>query len=179
MAWTRHDGRGPVAVLEPRWIKGCSWGVPSMRRFLAVLCLLAALSAGCQSADTAPQPSVPPAPIAPAGWVSLGSGGTSGVGGMDGLVVQVSGRPLALSVACTGNGTLVVVYGRDADSRLSSTSGEDAIAFDCQVTPGTPQRREIGDSLGAGPLTVLGGIVPGHDETGPTAYMLSVEEQLP
>ncbi len=140
--------------------------------------LVAMALAGCAASSGAPLPSVPTAPAPPPGWTSIASGGTGGVGGFDGFQVAVSGRPTAISVACPGHGWLTVGYAAGPDDGTIPATGLDAAVFRCGTDLGV-QRRELGTSLGAGTVSITGGVVPGPGDAGPHAWVVSLEEQLP
>jgi hypothetical protein len=94
-----------------------------------------------------------------------------------GLAVEVSGRPIAVHVACLGGGTLVVTYGFEAITGPMPQPPQDAVVFPCSAGA-TTMRHEIVGDVKAGELTVSGGLVPGAGEAGPSVFMISVEEAL-
>lgn len=132
-----------------------------MRRNVGAACL-AMLLAGCGQAAASPVPSMPPVPVAPAGWTALASIGGTGDPGFSGMTTEVSGRPLAIHVACSGVGTLVVMIGRGPDAGGLPATGEDAVTFPCSIDAGTAsERHELETVLGAGSLTVDGAVIEG------------------
>jgi hypothetical protein len=146
-----------------------------MKRMVGATGLVAVLVAACGQAQAHPLPSVPPAPSAPTGWVSLASGGSTEGPGFVGLNVPMSGRQLALDVACVGVGTLVVTFGDSSDAG-PSVAGQEAVTFPCSTDPGISLRHEIAAPAGPGEMTVSGGIVPGAGALSPSVFVISLEE---
>ncbi len=95
-----------------------------MVRLLALSLALALSSVACTIGPTASAAeSLPPAPAAPAGWQSIGSFGTPSAIGWGGVQLAVSAAPLAIHVACSGNGDVVVAIGTGDGPRTSVVMG--------------------------------------------------------
>jgi hypothetical protein len=149
-----------------------------MKRMVGAMGFVAVLVAACGQAQADPLPSFPPAPTAPTGWVSLASVGSTEGPGFAAFKVQVSGRPLALDVTCTGIGTLVVTFGDSSDAG-PSVAGQEAVTFPCSTDAGVSLRHEIAAPAGPGEMTVSGGIVPGAGALSPSVFVISLEEATP
>ena len=99
------------------------------RRLMATVGFTSLLAA-CGASAPSPEPSesMPPAPSAPAGWASVaGFGGTGGSGFVGISSIKLGGHPVALSAACAGDGSLVVI--------VEASGGSDAGVAPSAVFP--------------------------------------------
>jgi len=115
----------------------------AMTRRIVLLLGLATLLAGCGSQEQPPA-SMPPAPQAPPGWTSIGTFGGQSGGGMvgAGFEVDLSQEDVAISAACTGDGTLAIFVGLET---LSVSAAEvPAAVFRCTASADA-QRVELTD----------------------------------
>lgn len=151
-----------------------------MLRRPVVLVVLTVVLLGCQLASTSSSPPpAPPAPSAPAGWKVLGTIERGNGDERAGANFFLQPQRTALSFACIGAGTVLVLVGEDM-AGPGHTASPESVVFGCGAEPGelTTGRVELDrvpqpDDI----VTVL--FLPGDGTLGsiPSSATVSVEQK--
>jgi hypothetical protein len=139
--------------------------------------LLGGLLAACAPAPTSS--SWPAVRQPPSGWTSIGSiQGDAGSAPVSRLVF--SGEPVAVSVACTGAGTVFAVVGWMGVSEPQGAAELLTAAFACggPADPPIASRIEL-NRAPTGETDVKVFVLEAESATRPTTYSVSLEERLP
>ncbi len=149
----------------------------SMRRLTLPVAALVLVLSAC-SAPPEAAASMPPVPEAPAGWASSASFGGVGGNGMTSIAINLTDGAVAVSAACAGSGTLVVMLSAqllvDGDP-VAATS----VAFPCgEGVAESASRLELANAP-VGDITASAFVIEGGGTIRHAAYNVSLEQTSP